>query len=727
MSLTKKRSGPRYLKARLPVVALSAVALLLLLFPTNLFAAADDQIERLAGADRYETAAQIALKLSPGLVNNVVLASGQGFADALAGVPFAHQKYAPILLVEKVPKADDQAVKYIKEHLRVNGKVYILGGTAVISAACEQVLASVGIKAENIVRIAGSDRYETAVEIAKNMIHSGSEYYLVSGENFPDALSASVLAATTGFIPADEAAYLKTKGQNVAANRGGVPVLLLPSRGGLPQSVLDYLNTPLKDNTLKQTLRIVGGTGAVPESLVDELKEKVSQLAGDGVKRSGGENRYATNQILMQDRFNKAWKENGAGLVIPQIVLACGQNYPDALAGAVLASSLKAPLVLINTAIPAETAALLLDYYQENTINTSSGTKMYVLGGTGVVPRDTVIKADYLYNYGKQPGGPSVSTLAGTANEFSLPFAAAEGPDGSIYVADTNNHLIKKVTATGQVSVFAGQAGPSGTYGPAGGFADGPKEKARFNEPRGLAFDGQGNLYVADSGNGAIRMISPKGVVSTLAKDLSLPSGLALSPDGTLYVTETMKHRVLEIKPDGTYSVVAGGNYPVNAGEWEGAYADGQGEKAQFNEPLGLALAADGTLYVADSGNQRIRVIDSAKNVTTLAGSGTEKLEDTSYLAGGYKDGALREAAFNFPTGVALSADGKIYVADSCNNAIRVISGENVTTFSGSIFGKKDGYLDQALFNGPWSLTFLKNGRMLVVDRLNSLLRVVNL
>jgi putative cell wall-binding protein len=345
------------------------LAMMMLLIPASLFGAGENDIERLFGDNRYETMYQIALKISPGMVNNVVLTSGDGFADALAGVPFAHQKYAPILLVEKNPKETSKAIQYVKDHLRVNGKVYILGGTAVVSDECEKVLTKIGIKTDSIVRIAGGNRYETSVQIAKNMTHDGAEYYLVSGENFPDALSASVLAAITKFYSADETTYLKSKGKTVQTSRGGVPIILVPSKGQIPAATIQYLNSSYKQSG-KQKFHIIGGTGAIPETAVNQLKEQVTQTTAENIVRLSGNDRYDTNKnlVLLQGVFDRSWVNSGQGLPISRIVLASGQNYPDALSGAVLAASVKAPLVLINNNLPAATSDTLLSFKQKNAL-----------------------------------------------------------------------------------------------------------------------------------------------------------------------------------------------------------------------------------------------------------------------------------------------------------------------------------------------------------------------
>ena len=155
-------------------------------------------IERIFGQDRFKTMYEIALKYNPGMTKNVVLASGNNFPDALAGVPLAKQLDAPILLVDSTVESSSDAFSYLKNHTDKKGNVYILGGNGVIADNFVTALVNLGYSSVNIHRLAGNDRYETAVKIAQELKNDGTEFYVVSGDNFPDALSASVLAALTG-------------------------------------------------------------------------------------------------------------------------------------------------------------------------------------------------------------------------------------------------------------------------------------------------------------------------------------------------------------------------------------------------------------------------------------------------------------------------------------------------------------------------------------------------
>ena len=195
------------------------------------------------------------------------------------------------------------------------------------------------------------------------------------------------------------------------------------------------------------------------------------------------------------------------------------------------------------------------------------------------------------------PGTPTGLVVTGLAVDAS----------GNIYVGDRGNNVILKISSAGVVSTFAGNG--------SAGSANGPAASASFNVPLALALDSAGNLYVIDQIN-LIRKITPAGVVSTLAGSVAT---------GT---------------------------------------ANGVGTAASFNSPSGIAVDASGNVYVADTGNNLIRMITPAGVVTTLAGSG----------AAGFANGTGTAASFNFPSGVAVDQSGNVYVADEDNNAIRKIS-----------------------------------------------------
>ena len=263
----------------------------------------------------------------------------------------------------------------------------------------------------------------------------------------------------------------------------------------------------------------------------------------------------------------------------------------------------------------------------------------------------------------------------GSAARFNLPAGLTVDGSGNIYVADTYNHTIRKVTATGAVSTVAGQAGTSGS-------ADGSGGNARFNYPSGVSVDSAGNLYVADTNNFTIRKITPAGVVSTVvglagtsgisdgtgsAVRFSSPEGVTVDGSSNLYVADTDNHTIRKITPAGAVTTLAG-----LAGTSGGG--DGSGSIARFQYPADLAVDSAGTLYVADTDNHTIRKITPAGLVGAVAG-----------LAGssGSTDGVGSAARLFYPTGVAVDGSGNVYVADASNHTIRkgmVVSAPRIQT-----------------------------------------------
>jgi sugar lactone lactonase YvrE len=276
---------------------------------------------------------------------------------------------------------------------------------------------------------------------------------------------------------------------------------------------------------------------------------------------------------------------------------------------------------------------------------------------------------------GPTPTTGVVSTLAGstrgfadgtgTAAQFWVPSAVAYDGSGNLYVADRENQRIRRVVvATGAVTTLAG----SGLAGK----ADGPGPAAQFNAPSGVAYDGSGNLYVADLYNDRIRrIVVATGAVSTLAGSLAgfadgtgpaaqfnAPFGVACDGSGNLYVADRYNNRIRRV-------VVATGAVSTLAGNGTAGFADGR-TLAQFNQPIGVAYDGSGNVYVADQGNQRIRrIVAATGSVTTMAGSATSTQ--------GSADGTGAAAQFSNPVGVACDGSGNVYVADQGNQRIRVV------------------------------------------------------
>jgi serine/threonine protein kinase len=269
-----------------------------------------------------------------------------------------------------------------------------------------------------------------------------------------------------------------------------------------------------------------------------------------------------------------------------------------------------------------------------------------------------------------------VSTLAGisgshgsadgTGSEarFWAPFGIAVDRSGNVYVADTANNTIRKITANGVVSTLAGLAGHPGSKDDLG-------PNARFRNPWGVAADETGNVFVADMSNNTIRKITPSGMVMTLAGQAGMtgsvdgsgsqarfnaPHGVATDHAGNVYVSDSANGTIRKVTPGGVVGTLAG--LPGYSGN-----TDGSGNDARFGNPQGLAVDSKGIIYVADAGNNAVRRITPVAEVTTLAG-----VAGTSAVSGGVG------AGLNSPGGVAVDSAGSVYVADTNNHAVRKLA-----------------------------------------------------
>lgn len=336
-----------------------------------------------------------------------------------------------------------------------------------------------------------------------------------------------------------------------------------------------------------------------------------------------------------------------------------------------------------------------ISVHRSNTLDyetaTSHTVRVEVTDGSFDVFQDVIINVTDVV----EPSGATVSAFVFGANaRLRQPAGIAKDNSGNLYIADKDNHTIRKVTPQGVVSNFAGSAFR--------GYQDGPGNTAQFNEPTGVALDADGNVYVAEQGNHRIRKITPAGVVSTFAgsgtqgltdgsgtvAEFNAPAGLAIDDNDNLIVADHGNHAIRKIAPSGEVTTLTGNGFSGNSSD-------------KLNNPIAVAAADDGTIYIADRNAVKVLNSSGLSNRAILGNSpyglAIDKTTNALYITyfeshliykvdnvgsevisgtgnSGFVNGDAANARFNHPWGILVDADGNLFVSDSGNNAIRKIT-----------------------------------------------------
>ena len=334
---------------------------------------------------------------------------------------------------------------------------------------------------------------------------------------------------------------------------------------------------------------------------------------------------------------------------------------------------------------------------------------------------------------GKVDSTGTITTIAGTERDgfggdggpasqarFHYPAGIAVDVAGNLYIADSGNHRIRKIDATGTITTIAGR-----TFSGDGG----PASQAQLSEPEGVAADRAGNVYIADSNNHRIRKVDATGTITTIAgtgesdfsgdggpaveASLRYPRGVAVDGLGNLYIADTSNGRIRRVDFAGTITTIAGGGVGGDGGP---------ASQAQFREPGDVAVDGLGNLYIADRNNQRIRKVDFAGTITTIAGTG-----ERGFSGDG---GPASQAQLSEPEGVAVDEAGNLYIADSFNHRIRKVdSAGTITTIAGTGergFSGDGGPASQAQLSYPQGVAMDGAGNLYIVDQHNNRVRKVD-
>ncbi len=319
-------------------------------------------------------------------------------------------------------------------------------------------------------------------------------------------------------------------------------------------------------------------------------------------------------------------------------------------------------------------------------------------------------------------------------SNFNAPYGIFFNTNGNLVVVDSNNSIIREI-AEGKVKTIAGKTEGKDEYKlPIGGFFDGSALQSKFNKPRFAAVDSQGIIYISDTLNSTIRKMS-NGEVRTLSgngnsgyvdglansSEFNNPSGIAIDSKDNIYVADTMNNVIRRITPQGLVSTFAG-KQNINGG-----FLDGNSEKAMFNEPSDIVFDKNDVLYILDSGNQLLRKVENGK-VSTVCGTYEKPETGSSYVVGGFQDGYGTDVKFNFPKGLCITDDGTIFIADSWNNVIRaVLPNKKVVTVAGTgDAGNVNGDTSEAQFSAPVDVAY-KDGKLYISDMINNSIKIIDL
>ncbi|NOQ80294.1 MAG: hypothetical protein GQ546_12955, partial [Gammaproteobacteria bacterium] len=335
---------------------------------------------------------------------------------------------------------------------------------------------------------------------------------------------------------------------------------------------------------------------------------------------------------------------------------------------------------------------------------------------------------DYIINTiaGTGVDGYSGDEGLATQAQLSYPYGLTIDYNGNLYIADTDNSSIRKITPEGIITTVAG----TGDYGYSGD--GGEATQAQLDMPYGLTTDSAGNLYIADTYNNRIRKVTPEGIISTIAgtgeygysgdgglavqAQLDSPYDLTIDNAGNLYIADTYNYRIRKVTPEGIISTIAG------TGDYGFSGDGGLATQAQLDDPHGISIDAAGNLYIADTYNNRIRKVTPEGIISTIAGTG-------SYGFSG-DGGFATQAQFDEPWALTIDSAGNLYIADVYNNRIRKVSPEGIiTTVAGTGNygdGGDGGLATQAQLDEPYGLTMDSAGNLYIADVYNNRIRKVS-
>lgn len=467
-------------------------------------------------------------------------------------------------------------------------------------------------------------------------------------------------------------------------------------------------------DTINNRVRRVGPNGIITTVAGNGLADySGDNVGGTGIVTSSGDGGPATNSsvvlptdvaadhsgnLFITDFGNSKIRQVTAGIITTVIGNQDGVPLEDGQAAASI--RLAGP-----TGVAVDSAGTV--YFTEGSVGVGSG----------------LVQGDYrvwkvssgLFSSVAGTGVQSYSGdgAAASAAQLNLPSNIAMDSAGAIYIADALNNRVRKMTAGGAIVTVAGN-------GKAGFSGDGKlATNGQLNGPRGVAVDSAGTIYIADTNNNRVRVVTPDGVMYTLAGNgnagffgdggmailgaLHAPQAVAVDSNDNFYIADTLDCRVRKVTPDNTITTIAGNGIAGFSGD------GGPGDNAALNLPVSLAVDSGGSVYIADQGNGRIRKVTPNGTITTVAGNGNTP---TSQL-------------YN-PSGVAVDAQGNIDIADTGHNLIRQAFPGGIITIAGTgacCYGGDGGPATAAQFNSPMGMVLDPTGILYLADTGNNAIR----
>jgi sugar lactone lactonase YvrE len=473
--------------------------------------------------------------------------------------------------------------------------------------------------------------------------------------------------------------------------------------GGTITITGNNFNSTAADNTVK----INGVVSTVLSATTTQLTIAVPQGASSGPisVTVNGQTATSSGTFTLQGPVITKFQPSISGI-----------GYPVIISGTNFSSDTSVDMVSINGSAARVISASDTQLIAIVPINASTGKISVTVRGQGMASASDIVikKLTVTTIAGSGTGGFSDGT--GASASFSAAWGIAGDGAGNYYVADVDNNRIRKVTSSGVVTTVAGSNSLVNNV-------DGPDSVATFEHPFGVALDNHGNIIVTNLGFNNIRMITPGGIVSTIAGDIHgnsgninatgnsarfyAPLGIVTDANNNIFVADAQNRSIREITPAGVVTTFAGSGAMGST--------NGNGTAASFNDPYGLGIDASGNLYVADPGNNNIRKITPAGDVTTFAGNGTQAS----------LDGPALSASFNGPIGIVADHSGNLYVTDEEGQQIRMITSDGVVvTLAGN--GSKasvDGVGNFASFFYPLGITIDPDGTMYMIDNGTNLVR----